>query len=125
MKKIVPPSEKMLGSKKEKKLCLKEEKRINVELAYAGRKHQILKKLKIPKGCTVEKAIFFSKILEEIKDLYLLEGRVGIFGKKVSLNSELKPGDRIEIYQPLYLDPKDARKMRADKQKSRRQKDKN
>ena len=38
---------------------------------------------------------------------------VGIFSKVVPLNTKIKPGDRIEIYRPLLIDPKDKRRQRA------------
>ena len=38
---------------------------------------------------------------------------VGIFSKVVSLNTVVKSGDRIEIYRPLVLDPKEKRRQRA------------
>lgn len=40
---------------------------------------------------------------------------VGIFGKKVSLDAWVQPGDRVEIYQALQIDPKEARRQRASK----------
>jgi uncharacterized protein len=39
--------------------------------------------------------------------------QVGIFGKRVSVDTRLADGDRIEIYRPLKLDPKEARRRRA------------
>lgn len=41
--------------------------------------------------------------------------KVGIFSKVVNLDCLLKPGDRIEIYRPLTLDPKEKRRQRARK----------
>lgn len=38
---------------------------------------------------------------------------VGIFSKPVRMDSLLKPGDRIEIYRSLTLDPKEKRRQRA------------
>jgi putative ubiquitin-RnfH superfamily antitoxin RatB of RatAB toxin-antitoxin module len=38
---------------------------------------------------------------------------VGIFSKKVSRETPLKPGDRVEIYRPLLSDPKEKRRQRA------------
>jgi putative ubiquitin-RnfH superfamily antitoxin RatB of RatAB toxin-antitoxin module len=34
---------------------------------------------------------------------------VGIFGKRVSMDDILTPGDRVEIYEPLRIDPKQSR----------------
>ena len=38
---------------------------------------------------------------------------MGIFGKRVALDHPLAPGDRVEIYRPLAMDPKEARRRRA------------
>lgn len=38
---------------------------------------------------------------------------VGIFGKRVPLEHPLCDGDRVEIYRPLAIDPKEARRRRA------------
>lgn len=39
---------------------------------------------------------------------------VGVFGKRRSLDDPLHEGDRVEIYRPLTVDPKEARRIRAD-----------
>lgn len=38
---------------------------------------------------------------------------VGIHGRRVSLDTPLADGDRVEIYRPLQADPKQARRKRA------------
>lgn len=40
---------------------------------------------------------------------------VGIWGKVVEKTVVLQPGDRVELYQPLRIDPKTARQMRVRK----------
>jgi putative ubiquitin-RnfH superfamily antitoxin RatB of RatAB toxin-antitoxin module len=40
---------------------------------------------------------------------------VGIFGKRAPLDHPLADGDRVEIYRPLAIDPKEARRRRARK----------
>lgn len=37
----------------------------------------------------------------------------GIWGKVVDLTCVLQPGDRVEIYRPLIIDPKTARRLRS------------
>jgi putative ubiquitin-RnfH superfamily antitoxin RatB of RatAB toxin-antitoxin module len=41
------------------------------------------------------------------------EETFGIHGKRASLDQPLADGDRVEIYRPLALDPKEARRRRA------------
>ena len=38
---------------------------------------------------------------------------VGIWGKPVSRDSTVNAGDRIELYRPLDIDPREARRQRA------------
>lgn len=40
---------------------------------------------------------------------------IGIFATRVTLTTVVKPGDRIEIYRPLLIDPKEKRRQRAQK----------
>jgi putative ubiquitin-RnfH superfamily antitoxin RatB of RatAB toxin-antitoxin module len=39
--------------------------------------------------------------------------RAGIFGKRVAMDTRLADGDRVEVYRPLAIDPKEARRRRA------------
>ena len=41
--------------------------------------------------------------------------KLGIYGKVVTADTPLADGDRVEIYRPLGLDPKEARRRRARK----------
>jgi putative ubiquitin-RnfH superfamily antitoxin RatB of RatAB toxin-antitoxin module len=43
---------------------------------------------------------------------------VGIFGKIVDPGQSVLPGDRIEIYSDLLIDPKEARRHRAVRKKT-------
>jgi putative ubiquitin-RnfH superfamily antitoxin RatB of RatAB toxin-antitoxin module len=40
-------------------------------------------------------------------------GGVGIYGRRVALDTRLADGDRVEIYRALSADPKEARRRRA------------
>ncbi len=45
---------------------------------------------------------------------------VGIWGRKVSASHVLKPGDRLELYRALKVDPKVARRQRFKRQGAKR-----
>jgi putative ubiquitin-RnfH superfamily antitoxin RatB of RatAB toxin-antitoxin module len=75
--------------------------------------------LTLPEGCTVFDAVQCLKLRPELHDhLQVLETSfedergLGIWGRIVQRTSALKPGDRLEIYRPLLVDPKMARKKR-------------
>ncbi len=88
---------------------------INVELGYARPDNQVLMNLSLDNGGTVEDAIRQSGILERFVEIDLACNQVGIFGKQCTLSRVLRDGDRIEIYRPLLVDPKTARRRRAER----------
>lgn len=87
--------------------------RIRVSVVYATPAGQWLRELELPAGATVRQAIEQSRIVE----LAGLDGAetpdVGIFGRRVTHDTLVRDGDRIEIYRPLRIDPKEARRRRA------------
>ncbi|HVV69911.1 MAG TPA: RnfH family protein [Gammaproteobacteria bacterium] len=88
---------------------------IAVEVAYGLKNQQLIIPLVVPIGCTVEETILQSGILQHFPDIDLLLNKVGIFGQLVALSQPLKAGDRVEVYRPLKMDPKQARVLRARK----------
>lgn len=95
---------------------------IVVEVAYATPKKQLIIPVKVSKGTNIKQAIESSGIQKEFDDIDLNVNHVGIFGKKTTLNHVLVEKDRIEIYRPLIIDPKEQRRRKAadKKEKSKR-----
>lgn len=95
---------------------------MQVEIVYSSASGQWFnKKLTLSSldNCSVQQAIELSGILSEFPEINLAEQTVGIFSQKVQLDHYLKPGDRIEIYRPLVIDPMTKRRLVAKKQKQR------
>lgn len=46
-------------------------------------------------------------------------GAIGVHGQPVALDARLADGDRVEVYRPLRVDPKQARRQRALRQVTR------
>lgn len=88
---------------------------MKVEVAYAKPEVQALVPLEVPEGATAEAALRASGLLEKFPEIDLYIQRIGIFGKPCPLDHPLRPGDRVEIYRPLWADPKEARRSRAAK----------
>ena len=86
---------------------------MKVSVAYAAEDRQVELSLEVGASCTVAMAIRRSGILEQFPELCLPELSVGIFSRLVKLESGLQENDRIEIYRPLKIDPKQARLLRA------------
>jgi putative ubiquitin-RnfH superfamily antitoxin RatB of RatAB toxin-antitoxin module len=80
---------------------------IYVEVVYALPQREASVRLRLPMGATVGEALESSGLAR------LAGAKFGIFGKVVSADAMLRDGDRVEIYRPLTIDPKDARRRRA------------
>ena len=90
-------------------------KDIMVEVAYALPEEQVIISIKVPTKFDVKQAIEKSGIQKKFPSIDLSKNKVGIFGKKISLDHPLNDRDRIEIYRQLILDPKEMRRKRAAK----------
>ena len=88
-----------------------------VEVAYATPQRQLIVNLQVPAGTTVEQAIEASALRVQFP---AIEARpsVGIFSRKVTLDTPLEAGDRVEIYRPLAVDPKEARRQKVKNEKA-------
>jgi putative ubiquitin-RnfH superfamily antitoxin RatB of RatAB toxin-antitoxin module len=85
---------------------------MNVGVCYAEADRQVWLRLETPDGSSVEQAIRHSGILLRFPEIDLSVQKVGIFGKLVKLDAEVKEGDRIEIYRVITADPKTVRRRR-------------
>lgn len=86
---------------------------IKVEVAYAKPEQQIIVNVEVAADATAEQAILASGILKQFPEIDLEQTEIGIFSKVCKLDHRLFPGDRVEIYRPLLLDPKEQRRQRA------------
>ena len=91
----------------------KSDETIVVELAYALPARQTLLSFEVPLGTTLEQGIVLSGINTIHPELDLDSMKVGIFGKIAPRDQVLREKDRIELYRPLFADPKEIRKQRA------------
>ena len=91
--------------------------RIDVEIVYALPDRQVLRRILLPDGSTVEDAILVSGLRAVFPDMDTTH--VGIHGEPVPVTTILRDRDRIEIYRPLQVDPKEVRRMRAGKKRAK------
>ncbi len=85
---------------------------MQVQVAYATPTEQVELSVEVSSHATVAWAIRQSGVLEQFPELKLESLQVGIFSRRVTLDTVLQAGDRVEIYRPLSLDPKEARRRR-------------
>jgi hypothetical protein len=92
--------------------------RIRVTVACGDARTQQLVALELPAGATVADALracpFAAQGSEQLD--------VGIFNRPCGPQTPLRDGDRVEIYRPLTIDPKEARRVRAEVRRRRREK---
>ncbi|KXS47287.1 RnfH family protein [Marinobacter persicus] len=90
---------------------------MEVEIAYARPEKQRIVTVQVPDDATMLEAVKQSGITELFPEIDLETIDMGIFGKVVKKPAEhqLREGDRVELYRPLKIDPKQARLNRAKK----------
>ncbi|MDF2446466.1 MAG: protein YfjF [Moraxellaceae bacterium] len=95
---------------------------ITVEVVYGLPQEQALLQLAVPAGTTVREAARLSRLAERFPEIDIEHAPLGIFGKllKAPETQPLREGDRVEIYRPLLIDPKEARRLRALRAKAKR-----
>ena len=86
---------------------------IAIEVVFGRPDSQSLVALSLEKGATVAVAIDRSGLAENYPDESLSDLLTGIWGQIVDRDFVLKDGDRVEIYRPLQLDPREARRRLA------------
>ena len=72
--------------------------------------------LELPAGSTLLDAIRASGALAGLDAAWVDSLETGIWGRKQSPGQVLQDGDRVELYRPLKVDPKVARRERFSRQ---------
>jgi putative ubiquitin-RnfH superfamily antitoxin RatB of RatAB toxin-antitoxin module len=86
---------------------------LKIEVIYALKHKAVVKVITVDQGTTIQKAIDQSGLLTQHQEIDLDVNKVGIFSQLKTLDTLVKDGDRVEIYRPLIIDPKEARRKRA------------
>jgi putative ubiquitin-RnfH superfamily antitoxin RatB of RatAB toxin-antitoxin module len=68
--------------------------------------------LHVPNGCLAADALALAALQWGIDAAQLQALDLGVWGKRVPAQHVLRDGDRLEIYRPLTVDPKVARRER-------------
>src|SRR5438105_3621925 len=88
-------------------------KKIKIEVCYATPTQQKIFVAEVDSESTIETAIKQSGILEFFPEINLATQKVGIFSQIKKLTDIVQENNRIEIYRPLLIDPKEARRKRV------------
>lgn len=92
---------------------------MKIQVVYAKPDQQSLVELDVPDGTTAFEAAVQSGLANQFPDIDLDTIPMGIFGVRVktATTTILHPGDRVELYRSLLVDPKESRRTRAESQK--------
>lgn len=88
---------------------------MRIEVAYARPDIQVVVELEVPAGATAADAIRRSGLLARYPEIDLGKNGIGVYGEPADLERPLRDGDRVEIYRPLLIDPKAARRAKTKK----------
>lgn len=86
---------------------------VDVELVYAPTPHQLMHvALQLPSGSTAADALQRSGWRDEIGAEAFDGLKLGLWGRACAPETVLRSRDRLELYRPLQVDPKEARRQR-------------
>jgi len=91
--------------------------RVQVVLALPGCQRVV--DLCMTPGATAMDAVVRSQLPGVLSATETRNLRLGVYGREVGHDFLLRDGDRVEIYRPLQVDPKEARRRRACLKKDR------
>lgn len=86
-----------------------------VTVVYAGIERVWRVAVELSAGARVMDAVRASGLVDLLGEADLATAPVGIFGVVCASDAVLRAGDRVEIYRPLPVDPKQARRQRAER----------
>jgi putative ubiquitin-RnfH superfamily antitoxin RatB of RatAB toxin-antitoxin module len=91
---------------------------LHVAVAWSARPGEAREvAVELPAGARVLDAIRASGAMQGEAAIDISTQAIGIWGRTVALEAALAEGDRVEIYRPLVMDPKEARRRRAGRRK--------
>jgi putative ubiquitin-RnfH superfamily antitoxin RatB of RatAB toxin-antitoxin module len=91
---------------------------VRIEVAYALPQGAVQRTYELPAAATVGDALLAAGADPAFAGIDLEGAPIGVFGAPARREQALCPGDRVEIYRPLALDPKAARRARVQKSRA-------
>ncbi|MGB5233622.1 MAG: RnfH family protein [Candidatus Macondimonas sp.] len=91
-----------------------QEAEVAVTVVYALPERAWRVAVSLPAGSSVREAVRASGLAVLLEEPGLLSAPAGVFGELRDPDSPVVTGDRVEIYRPLPVDPKQERRRRAE-----------
>jgi len=93
---------------------------IRVTVVHSSAPREVLEwPVTLPDGAILREALDASPLAQALPGLDIRAAGFGIWGRKASVDQVLRDGDRVEVYRPLQVDPKLARRERFARQGGR------
>jgi len=86
---------------------------ITVELAFATPDRQVLREVTVGAGASVADVLEAGSLAAEFPGLTLDNCQAGVWGRPVDRDHKVADKDRVELYRPLGIDPREARRRLA------------
>lgn len=86
---------------------------MQVEIVFALPARQVLRTVIVADGATVADAIKGSGFAKQFPDHDLDALQAGVWGQPANRDRLLREGDRVELFRPLEMDPREARRLKA------------
>lgn len=95
-----------------------------IEVAFATPEHQAIVRVSLEPGMNAREAVLLANLAERHmawRQFDFATAPLGVFGERLRTPEDYRPasGERIEVYRPLEIDPKQARRNRAANASSR------
>lgn len=87
---------------------------MEISVAYINSNKRCWLKLDVPDDCTAIDAINISGILKQFPEIDLENQKIGVYGRVIKPDMQIKAGDRIEIYRAIIADPKTVKRRDND-----------
>ncbi len=84
-----------------------------IEVACALPQRQAVLAMAVAPGTTAREAVRASGIGVRFPEIDVTRCVLGVWGEAVDDGYHVTDGDRVEVYRPLEIDPRDARRERA------------
>ena len=86
---------------------------MQIEVVFALATRQVLQEVTVCEGATVADVIAVSGIARQFADHDMDALQAGVWGQPVDRARFVRDGDRIELFRPLEMDPREARRLKA------------
>ena len=92
---------------------------IPIQVCYASPEGSWVLDIEVPQGTSVVQALGQAGLVERFAG-EIERGHIGIYGRKVPVDTVLTPHDRIEVYRPLADLPQNIRRRRVEQMRTQK-----